>query len=42
MKRKIKKEPALGMEMRPDIFVDEPSDEEVAKGDVVNELWSFF
>lgn len=42
-KRKIKREPALAMNMRADIFACAADVEGVAGGerDVINELWAF-
>ena len=42
MKRKIKKEPVLAMEMRGDVFpVGSTSDEEREASDMVSDLWCF-
>jgi U3 small nucleolar RNA-associated protein 19 len=43
IKRKIKKEPALAVEMRSDAFTggDGAQDDQVGIGDVVSDLWSF-
>lgn len=39
--RRIKKEPALGMDMRTDLFSAKGGVGEEGGGDVVNELWAF-